>query len=76
MTNPTPPEPRQPILGFDELVGVIIAFGTIGTILLASILGSESERIVPTVSEDAEFLSPSLTEDADKALDKPEERSI
>lgn len=73
MTNPTPPEPRQPILGFDELVGVIIAFGTIGAIVLTSVLGSENESIIPTVTEEAESLSPSLLEDTE---DEPIEESL
>jgi hypothetical protein len=41
MTNGTPPEPRQPILSFDEWVGIIVAFGTIGTILVVSLLDEE-----------------------------------
>lgn len=33
MTNSPPPDPRSSPLGFDELVGIVIAFTAIGTIL-------------------------------------------
>ncbi len=37
MTNLPPPDPRSSRLGFDELVGVVVAFAVIGTILIVSL---------------------------------------
>lgn len=37
MTNLPPPDPRSSRLGFDELVGVIVAFSVIGVILFVSL---------------------------------------
>lgn len=37
MTNLPPPDPRSSRLGFDELVGVVVAFTVIGTILAVSL---------------------------------------
>lgn len=37
MTNLPPPDPRSSRLGFDELIGVVVAFTVIGTILVVSL---------------------------------------
>lgn len=37
MTNVPPPDPNSSRLGFDELIGVVIAFATIGTILAVTL---------------------------------------
>ncbi|MEW5856565.1 MAG: S-layer homology domain-containing protein [Cyanobacteriota bacterium] len=37
MTNSPPPDPRSSRLGFDELIGIVVAFGVIGTIFFWSI---------------------------------------
>jgi hypothetical protein len=37
MTNLPPPDPRSSRLGFDELVGIVVAFAVIGTILAVSL---------------------------------------
>ncbi|MBD1809132.1 S-layer homology domain-containing protein [Microcoleus sp. FACHB-SPT15] len=43
MTNLPPRDPRSSNLGFDELIGVVVAFGVIGTIL-AVLLGQKDNR--------------------------------
>ena len=37
MTNVPPPDPDSSRLGFDELIGIVIAFATIGTILVVTL---------------------------------------
>ncbi len=37
MTNLPPPDPRSSRLGFDELIGIVVAFAVIGTILVVSL---------------------------------------
>ncbi|HEY9612432.1 S-layer homology domain-containing protein [Allocoleopsis sp.] len=37
MTNVPPPDPNSSRLGFDELIGIVIAFATIGTILAVTL---------------------------------------
>ncbi|MBD2742876.1 S-layer homology domain-containing protein [Coleofasciculus sp. FACHB-1120] len=37
MTNSPPPDPRSSRLGFDELIGIVVAFSVIGTIFFWSI---------------------------------------
>jgi hypothetical protein len=43
MTNLPPRDPRSSNLGFDELIGIVVAFGVIGTIL-AVLLGQKDNR--------------------------------
>ncbi|MEM7591936.1 MAG: S-layer homology domain-containing protein [Cyanobacteria bacterium P01_A01_bin.83] len=53
MTNPSPPEPQNPIperrrrpatgVTFDEMIGIIVAFSTIGTILFWSMGGKNTK---------------------------------
>lgn len=43
MTNLPPRDPRSSNLGFDELIGIVVAFGVIGTIL-AVLLGQKGNR--------------------------------
>jgi hypothetical protein len=43
MTNLPPPGPRSSPLGFDELVGVVVAFTVIGTILVVSLRDRNKE---------------------------------
>lgn len=37
MTNLPPPEPRSSRIGLDEIIGIVVAFTTIGTILLVTL---------------------------------------
>ncbi|AFZ12432.1 S-layer domain-containing protein [Crinalium epipsammum PCC 9333] len=65
MSNPPPPDPRSSRLGFDELVGIVVAFSAIGTILAWSLspknqnfnLNSLSPSSSPT-SEDKKLPTP------------------
>jgi hypothetical protein len=61
MTNVPPPEPDSSRLGFDELIGIVIAFATIGTIL-ALTLGQRDKGLNLN-----RFLNP----DANKETPKP-----
>lgn len=53
MTNLPPPDPRSSRLGFDELVGVVVAFAAIGTILALSLRQKDRwfsvENLVPSL---------------------------
>jgi hypothetical protein len=60
MTN-TPPDPGSSRLGFDELIGIIIAFATIGTIL-ALVLGQRNKGF--NISDSIPLLAPQQTPEA------------
>ena len=80
MTNSSPPEPpqspppRRPILSLDELIGVIVAFGTIGAILFWT-LGDRAGLVFTPVQRtvtDAE----TPQEDSVEPLETPEAQPI
>lgn len=52
MTNPPPPDPRSSKLGFDELIGIVVAFTAIGTILFWSLAQKDKNfnlnRLLPS----------------------------
>ncbi|MBD1834615.1 S-layer homology domain-containing protein [Cyanobacteria bacterium FACHB-472] len=44
MTNPPPPDPRSSQLGFDELIGIVVAFAAIGAIFFW-VIGRKDEGL-------------------------------
>lgn len=64
MSNPPPPDPRSSRLGFDELVGIVVAFSAIGTILAWS-LSSKNQNF------NLKSLSPSPTSEEQRPTPNP-----
>ncbi len=75
MTNPSPPDPQNPIperrrrpatgVTFDEMIGIIIAFSTIGTILFWS-MGSKNSKLAGNFglgSSSSNFLASNKTKE-------------
>lgn len=81
MTNspPEPPQsppPRRPILSLDELIGIIVAFGTIGAILFWT-LGDRTRLAfvpVPKILSDAQ--SPEEDADVEPRRETPEAQPL
>jgi len=54
MTNVPPPDPDSSRLGFDELLGIVIAFATIGTILAVTLTSVDSSIPKPEIRRQAQ----------------------
>jgi hypothetical protein len=75
MTNLPPPDPRSS-LGFDELVGVVIAFTAIGTIFLVSLRdkGFSFGNLTPSLTTTTPQASPNATADPTPAEGLPTQK--
>ena len=82
MTNSSPPEPpqspppRRPILSLDELIGVIVAFGTIGAILFWTLGDRAGLVFAPVQRPVTDAQTPQEDSDVEPRLETPEAQPI
>jgi hypothetical protein len=73
MTNVPPPDPNSSRLGLDELVGILIAFATIGTILGLALSRDSTgfnfgKFLLPSATDEATETEEEITQDAQPVI--------